>query len=106
MTTPQNEYKLAEYQKLIAEQKESGLYIKEFCKQKHISIGKWHYYRNALKKSQDLKSPKFSPVKVINKTAHESSDIKLALPNGFHLALPLNIDPYRVKQLVEVLLSC
>jgi len=106
MTTSQKENKLAEYQKLIVEQKDSGLSIKEFCKQKHISIGRWHYYRNALKNSQSLVPTKLSPVKVIDKTAHESNDIKLALPNGFQLALPFNIDPYRVKQLVETLLSC
>ena len=90
MTNSQKENKLAEYQKLSDEQKESGLSIKTFCKQKNISTGKWHYYRLALKKSQGLASGKLSPVKVTNKISNESGDIKLALPNGFQLALPLN----------------
>lgn len=106
MTTSQNDNKLTEYQKLIAEQKESGLSIKEFCNQKNISIGKWNYCRLALRKSQDLASGKLSPVKVINKISNENGDIKLALPNGFQLALPLNVDLNRVRQLVEALLSC
>jgi len=106
MTNSQKENKLTEYQKLIAEQKESGISIKEFCKQKNISLGKWHYYRAAIKKSLDLASNKLSPVKVINKISNESGDIKLALPNGFQLALPLNTDPQRMRQLVEALLSC
>lgn len=106
MTHSQAENKLTEYQKLITEQKESGISIKEFCKQKSISIGKWHYCRLTLKKSQGLSSNKLSPVKVINKITNEGGDMKLALPNGFQLALPLNTDPNRVRQLVEALLSC
>lgn len=106
MTTSQKENKLTEYQKLIAEQKESGVSVKAFCKQKNISIGKWHYCRLAIKKSQGLVSNKLSPVKVVNKISNESGDIKLALPNGFQLALPLNTDPHRVRQLIEALLAC
>jgi len=106
MTSSQKENQLTEYQKIIAEQKESGLSIKEFCKQKNISIGKWHYYRLALKKEKGLAPNKLSPVKVINKPTNEHHDIKLALPNGFQLALPTDFDPSRLKQLVEVLLSC
>ncbi|MGH2639475.1 MAG: hypothetical protein ACRDF4_09380, partial [Rhabdochlamydiaceae bacterium] len=68
--------------------------------------GKWHYSRRFLSNHAKSPSSKFSPVKVVNNSAGESAGIKLALPNGFQIALPADIEVTRVKQLVEVLLSC
>jgi hypothetical protein len=42
----------------------------------------------------------------VKKAETIASEIKLVLPNGFQCFFPGKIDPYQVKQLLEVLLSC
>lgn len=106
MSNQKKEQKLAECQELLAQHKESGLTIKEFCKQKDISPGKWHYSRRMCANHAKISPRKLSPVKIISNTVSEGVGIKLALPNGFQILLPADIEVTRVKQLVEALLSC
>ena len=106
MDNQKKDQKLAECRELLAQQKESGLTIKEFCKQKNISAGKWHYCRRFYLSHAKGPSPQLSPVKIVNHSPGEGGAIKLALPNGFQMVLPADIEIFRVKQLVEVLLSC
>lgn len=106
MNQVQQNEKHAKWLAIIDSQEKSGLSQTEYCKQNNIKISTFTYYRGVVKgkSSNEIETkPGFKPVKVV---PNENNDIKLALPNGFQLALPINMDASRVKQLVEALLSC
>jgi len=89
---------------IIEDQEKSGLAQPEYCKQHSIKISTLSYCRRIYKrKNPKLPKPEFKPVKIVN---HEGHDIKLTLPNGFQLMLPIKHDATQIKQLIEVLLSC
>lgn len=97
------------WRELVENQEKSGLTQTEYCKQHHLSIAKFTYYRGLIKARDHIPSQKlttFTPVK-INKTEQISSaDIRIILPNGFQCFIPCSVDTHHVKRLLEVLLSC
>lgn len=89
---------------VIEDQEKSGLSQPDYCKQHNIKISTLGYYRGIYKpKNQKPPKPEFKPVKI---ASPENQDIKLILPNGFQLILPVKHDTAQTKKLVEVLLSC
>ncbi len=109
MTKENLEKKHDYWRRLVEEQKQSGLSKKEYCNQHNIVLSKFVYYRCQLKKepNQSITSNCFASVKLSEKKDMiASGELKLSLPNGFHFAVPCNIDTVQLKRLVEVLLSC
>jgi hypothetical protein len=75
---------------------------------KKKSISKFSNYRSVflpVEKLTLIENNNFTPMQV-KKAETIASEIKLVLPNGFQCFFPGKIDPYQVKQLLEVLLSC
>jgi hypothetical protein len=109
MTKENLEQKHDHWRRLVEEQKQSNLSQKEFCNQRNIVLSQFVYYRCKLKKefNQPIPSNCFASVKLSEKKDIISQGVlKLSLPNGFHCAVPYNIDTAQLKRLVEVLLSC
>ena len=96
----------AEWQAIIDEQEKSGLSQADFCQSKNIVLSKFVYYRGCVKKIAHSSDKTLLPVKVVSKESASASDIRIVLPNGFQLSFSSSLEPLRVKQLVEVLLSC
>lgn len=95
------------WQELIEEQEKSGLSQDAFCKLHNLVFSNFTYYRSKFRgKAQVQKKPPgtFTPVSVTKSPV--THEIRLSLPNGFQCSLPLDIDPLRVKELLEVILSC
>ena len=97
-----------EWQLLAEEHKKSGLTQKEFCKQKNISLVRFGYYLQRLRKQTQSdsseKSPVFSQV-LINKSSSET-EVKIELPNGFKCTIPSIFPTEQLKKIICVLLSC
>jgi hypothetical protein len=89
----------AEFWKLaIAEQGESGLSIKAFCRQQSLSEPSFHAWKRKLKKqSQSSQSISLAPVRVVSD--HDQShaqacnpDVKIRLPSGIVVELFSGVD--------------
>ena len=109
MDTNQQYQRKAEFRRLVEEQEKSRLTQKEFCSQNNLVLSQFVYYRCLLKKeagSIPASKPAFRPVRVARDEKNTSDEIRISLPNGFSCQFPQDIEPLRVRQLVEVLLSC
>lgn len=105
-----------DWQTIIDEQIQSGLSKLKFCQQKGISTSRFYYYLNLLR--PDLKkepakviTPKLSnplvPINVKDPVISETNcDIRLVLKNGLECILPSYFDNKRLKEIIEVLMSC
>ena len=106
----QHQRRRSEFRKLVEEQEKSGLTQKEFCSQKGLVQSQFVYYRCIFKKENVFpvrKNPSFSPVRLVGpEKTLVSGEIRILLPNGFSCQFPDATAPERMRQVIEVLLSC
>lgn len=103
--------KLDLWKKLIEEKNQSGLLVKDFCKEKNITPATFYYYHaivNGDKKSHSTKKGKtnFQPIKLAHSAQTEQSVIRFILPNGLQCVFPRNISPQEIKNIMEIIRSC
>lgn len=109
-----NENHHNEWQKLIEEQKTSGLSKRAFCKQRGINVEKFYYHARGVTRLKSgmliNQTSQFLPVQVKKSTlpvkATEHSSIRLILKNGIECILPDGIESKRIKEVIEVLQQC
>lgn len=109
-----NEDNCNEWQKLIEEQKASGLSKAVFCKQKGIKADQFYYHASILIKSKRMtapnNAPEFVPVQVKKSIdpikSAESCVIRIILKNGIECILPDEIESKHIKEVVEILQQC
>lgn len=93
---------------LIDEQEQSGLTQEAFCKQHNLSQATFTHYRGLFRGRKLLQSKSeisvFKPINITKPAG--STEIRLTLPNGFLCTFPLDINPSRIKEIVENILSC
>jgi hypothetical protein len=106
MNSMSNIERREKWKALIEEQEKSGLTRKEFCKRHNLSSSSLTYYLGVFRGKQPSKKVPgtFTPVSVIKSVP--STEIRLTLPNGFQCALPADLASTRIKELVEIFLSC
>ena len=100
------------WKSIVEEQERSGKTQVEFCKEKNISAVRLGYYRKKfglIRSTKKIKAPKqskniFSPIHI--KKPEPNTDISITLPNGFQCAISSIIEANRIKEIVEVLLTC
>ncbi|MFT3741110.1 MAG: hypothetical protein QM752_00230 [Gammaproteobacteria bacterium] len=119
----QTNFSKEQWYRLLEEQEKCGISQKLFCQNKNISLSQFTYYRGLyVKEKISTPGPKFESVKLVNPSlppAKEAvttkfsnpnatmlAEIKLLLPNGFQCTMPSHYDMARLKQLIEVLLTC
>jgi len=100
---------------LLAEQEKSALSINEFCRQRNLKTYMLYYYRQELKKKElpVTKAKKSSQINLMpiqikpSVPAEQSlSKIKFIARNGLQCVLSGDLSIMRIKQIVEVLMSC
>lgn len=106
-----NEEKHDAWRNLIAEKKQSGLKVNDFCKEKNITPAQFYYYHamiNRPKKSIAIKqeNSKVTPIKIVNPAPLEPNVIRFILPNSLQCILPRNMPLQEIKAMLEVLMSC
>jgi hypothetical protein len=105
-----NDDKLIFWKKFIEEQKKSGLLIKDFCKEKNISTGKYYYYYAMLNKSKTIPSKPIGnnlikPINVVNPLPKENV-IRFILPNNLQCILPRDMSLSEMKSILQLVISC
>ena len=111
-----DEEKLQYWRDLLKEQEQSGLRIREFCKQKNITPSRYYYYQQlinnpekmAIKREQKktLRQTKLIPIKMQTTINKAGETIKLILPNSMQCIIPAEMDLNKIKALLAVLTSC
>lgn len=110
-----NETKKAEWEKLIEEQKLSGLSKAEFCKRKGMKPARFYYYEGELRKKEFKKASdnsSFIPIKLknsvlaTNKNTDNQSSIRIIFKNGTECLIPEGINKNYLKEIIEVLQQC
>jgi hypothetical protein len=107
MTPINRQAKREQWKAFIEEQEKSGFSQAAFCKQHNLSTAQFGYYRRLLNalSGKAIKTPAtFMPVKINQQTS--TTEIHIALPNGFQCHFPCDLNKAQIKDLVEVLLSC
>ena len=113
------ENSLIDWASLIAEQNKSGLNKAAFCRQKGIKPPHFYYYQSIFKERnkslpsemrEEKTSPLLVPVEIkkavdVHKLA-ESQSIRFLLKNGMECVLPSAMDIRRLKEIIEVLVTC
>lgn len=93
---------------LIDEQEQSGLTQEAFCKQHNLNQATFTHYRGLFRGRKSVQ-PKiatsvFTPINITKPTT--SNEIRITLPNGFLCTFSVDINPNRIKEIVENILSC
>lgn len=101
----------AQWRLQIEEQQKSGLSQKEFCHKNGLALSKFIYHLGVIKKKDAPKEKdraSFFPVKIGSKETAASmlGKIRVSLPNGLQCSFPSDLDASRIRQWVEVLLTC
>jgi hypothetical protein len=94
----------AQWQERIEAQKQSGLSQRAFCEQNHLLLAQFNYYRSRFEKKEKASPSSFAPIQVAKRDSEVN--LRISLPNSFHIEIPAGIAPLYVKRLVEVLVSC
>lgn len=98
------------WKNLIAEKKQSGLMLKDFCKEKNIKPAQYYYYHALINRSNKFtikkETSQITPIKIINSSLQEQSVIRFVLPNSLQCFLPRNMPLLEIKAMLEVLMSC
>lgn len=106
-----------EWKELIEEQNKSGLNKTKFCQQKGINASRFFYYQNLIRKIEQGLQPEnltskaapFLPVQIKGpkmETPEKETSIRFILKTGLECILPSAIDNKRMKEIIEVLVSC
>ncbi len=106
-----SEEKLNTWKKLIAEKKQSGLRVNDFCKGKNITPAQFYYYHGIINRPQKAinvkqENAKVAPVKIVNPAPIEQNMIRFILPNNLQCILPRNMSLSEIKTILGVLMSC
>lgn len=104
-----SEEKLNQWKNLISEKKQSGLMIKDFCKEKNITPAQFYYYHGIINRAKKIikqANSKIAPVKIITPTSQEQNVLRFVLPNSLQCVLPRNMPLSEIKALLEVLMLC
>lgn len=83
---------------LIEQYKQSGISIKEFCKQKQVSYHTFQYWRYR-KKREEQSQAAFTPI--LANTPHFSGRVVISYPNGVSVSLDA-FDPNQILQLLRL----
>lgn len=83
---------------LIDEYKQSGISIKEFCKQKQVSYHTFQYWRYR-KRRQERNRAAFTPI--LANTPYFSGKVVISYPNGVNVSLDA-FDPNQILQLLKL----
>ena len=106
MITRDQQIRREEWKKHIEEQEKSGLTQIEFGKKNNLSKGKFGYYKGLLTPQQPIKAA-LTPVKISSAiTPSKITDIRVTIPNGFQCIFQSDVSKEKVKEVIEVLLSC
>jgi hypothetical protein len=102
-----------EWQRIIEEQKTSGLSKAAFCKTKGIKDKHFYYYSNKPNqpKAKRLSQVEnFVPIEIKHSRffnlPSEPATLRLILKNGIECVLPEGVSSQRIREVVEVLLQC
>lgn len=100
-----------EWEKIIEEQKTSGLSKAAYCKPKGISENRFYYYLDKLVRRETRANVKnFVPVEIKDTTfvrlPAEAMELRLILKNGIECVQPEGISGRRIKEVIEVLVQC
>jgi hypothetical protein len=108
MEKSKSDIRREEFRKHVEAHEKSGLTQKEFCEKNGIVLSQFVYYRCLFRKNHlpAIKASGFNPVTVIEKEKITSGDIRISLPNGFSCQIPRDFSAEKVKQLMQVLLTC
>jgi hypothetical protein len=80
-----------------------------FCKEKNLKPHLFSYYKKQYhlkNQPQDKAQPSFNQVIVNSPHNNNLSEIKVELPNGFVVYLPVQIRHENLKNLIGALISC
>jgi hypothetical protein len=113
------ENSLFDWQSLIAEQSKSGLSKAAFCRQKGVKPPHFYYYESMLKQRnkslpskirEEYPQPFLVPIEIKkaaeNHKLPEAQVIRFLLKNGMECVLPNAMDIKRLKEIIEVLVTC
>ena len=96
------------WRSLIEQQEQSGLTQDAFCKQHSLNHATFTHYRSMFRNKKSYTSKNdtatFAPVNISRGAT--PGEIRLALPNGFHCSFPVDISTVRIREIMEVILSC
>jgi len=109
MKTVNRQERQAKWRSLVEEQAASGLTQLAFCKKRNLVLAQFVYYRGLFKAKESTVAvnPKsFMPIQFSKPEINTTSEIRIALPNGFQCSVSSGIDVSQIKRLVEALLSC
>ena len=108
MQKPTLHIKHEEFRKHVEAYEKSGLTQKTFCEKNGIVLSQFVYYRCMFKKNRPhaKKSTGFNPVMIVDNEKNIPGDIRISLPNGFSCHIPRDFSAEKVKQLMQVLLTC
>ncbi len=107
MITRDQQIRREEWKKHIEEQEKSGLSQIEFCKKNNLSKGKFGYYKGLLNPQQTAIKAALTPVKISSSVIPSKiTDIRVSLPNGFQCIFQSDVSKEKIKDVIEVLLSC
>lgn len=88
------------WRELIREQEQSGLSVREFCRQRQASEPGFYEWRKRLAKEQPLK---FALVEAGAKPLAEAGVVEVALPTGERLRIGPGVDPAALRVVLSVL---
>ena len=106
-----NEEKIKEWKLLLAERKQRGLRIEEFCKVKNITVPQFYYYHKKVKQSEARKNKEagkavIQPIKIVNSQVKENTVVRFILPNSFQCILPRDMTMSEIKNILELVMTC
>jgi hypothetical protein len=113
---PKKETAAARWRKLIKQQRESGLAVSVYCRERGISAASMFAWRRRLRPASGLSvdpqagSPTFKPVTVVPETLGRSAEqpdgaIELRLRGGRHLIMRRGFDHQLLAELVQAMES-
>jgi hypothetical protein len=109
------EEKLKAWSLLFDERKQRNIAIKEFCKEKGVSVSSYYYYQDLINKPDKVKkhtkisvknSSNIKPVQIINSRSKENDVIRFILPNSLQCILPRDMSLDEIKKILDISLSC
>ena len=101
---PAREDAATRWRKLIEQQRESGLPVSAYCRERGLSAASMFAWRRRLSRGAEM----FKPVKIVSssiRSASEKSDsaIELCLPGGGHLMVRRGFDRQLLLDVIDAL---
>ena len=108
---PAKESAAARWRKLIEQQRQSGLPVSAYCRERGLSAASMFVWKRRLRPAGAPSGRQtFKPVQVVSKTLRQSAEhqdgaIELRLRDGHHLLVQRGFDRQLLIELVQVLES-